>query len=182
MSRIVKCGLIQTSLAADTSEPIEKIRDAQIERTLGYIDQAGQQGVQMICMQEIFTGPYFCAEQSTRWYDSVEKIPDGHTTKGLDKHIDDLKWMFTFAPDARVTEHPVRFGTQDAEWTAVTGWIEGTFSKPMTLPDGSTVQPTGKTFRIPMATIGHWNKAGSMSEEYLVLDNSALMQQIGAGK
>src|SRR5687768_6942635 len=86
MSRIVKCGLIQTSLAADTSDPIEKIRDAQIERTLGFIDQAGAQGVQMICMQEIFTGPYFCAEQSTRWYDSVEKIPEGPTTKLMQEY------------------------------------------------------------------------------------------------
>jgi len=30
-------------------------------------------------MQEIFTGPYFCAEQSPRWYGMVEKIPDGPT-------------------------------------------------------------------------------------------------------
>ncbi len=80
MSRIVKGGLIQTSLACDTSESLEKIREAQTERTLQYIDQAGAEGVQILCMQEIFTGPYFCAEQSTRWYDSVEKIPDGPTT------------------------------------------------------------------------------------------------------
>ncbi|HEY0303894.1 MAG TPA: nitrilase-related carbon-nitrogen hydrolase, partial [Longimicrobiales bacterium] len=32
-------------------------------------------------MQEIFTGPYFCAEQTTRWYDTTEPIPDGRTTK-----------------------------------------------------------------------------------------------------
>lgn len=108
--------------------------------------------------------------------------PDGHSTKGLEKHIEDLKGMFTFAPDTRVSEHPVRFGTQDAEWTAVTGWVEGTFSKPMKLPDGSMIQPTGKSFRIPMATIGHWNKTGSMSEEYLFLDNGELMKQIGVGK
>ncbi len=81
MPRIVKCGLIQTSLAADSSEPIETIRNAQIERTLKFIDQAGQEGVQMLCMQEIFTGPYFCAEQSTRWYGAVEAIPDGPTTR-----------------------------------------------------------------------------------------------------
>ena len=72
MPRIVKCGLIQTKLAAKTEESIETIRDAQIERTLKYIDQAGKQGVQMVCMQEIFTGPYFCAEQSTRWYDGSQ--------------------------------------------------------------------------------------------------------------
>src|SRR5207253_1922977 len=86
MPRIVKCGLIQTSLAADVKEDIEKIRDAQVERTLKYIDQAGQEGVQMLCMQEIFTGPYFCAEQSTRWYDAVEHIPDGPTSKLMQEY------------------------------------------------------------------------------------------------
>jgi beta-ureidopropionase len=86
MSRIVKGGLIQTSLACDTSESLEKIREAQTERTLKYVDQAGAEGVQILCMQEIFTGPYFCAEQSTRWYDSVEKIPDGPTTKLMQEY------------------------------------------------------------------------------------------------
>jgi len=81
MPRIVKCGLIQTSLATTVDQPLEKIRDAQIERTLVYVDQAGAEGVQILCMQEIFTGPYFCAEQNPRWYESVELIPDGPTTK-----------------------------------------------------------------------------------------------------
>jgi beta-ureidopropionase len=45
------------------------------------IDDAGKQGVQILCMQEVFTTPYFCAEQQVRWYDAVEKIPDGPTTK-----------------------------------------------------------------------------------------------------
>ena len=86
MSRIVKGGLIQTSLACDTSESLERIREAQTERTIKYIDQAGAEGVQVLCMQEIFTGPYFCAEQNTRWYDSVEKIPDGPTTKLMQEY------------------------------------------------------------------------------------------------
>jgi len=86
MSRIVKGGLIQTSLACDTSESLETIRLAQTERTLKYIDQAGAEGVQILCMQEIFTGPYFCAEQTTRWYDSTEKIPDGPTTKLMQEY------------------------------------------------------------------------------------------------
>ena len=86
MSRHVKCGLIQTSLAASTDESIETIRNAQVERTLKYVDQAGKEGVQILCMQEIFTGPYFCAEQNPRWYDSVEKIPDGPTTKLMQEY------------------------------------------------------------------------------------------------
>jgi beta-ureidopropionase len=86
MSRIVKGGLIQTSLACDTSESLDTIREAQTERTLKYIDQAGAEGVQVLCMQEIFTGPYFCAEQTTRWYDATEKIPDGPTTKLMQEY------------------------------------------------------------------------------------------------
>src|SRR5712691_3618694 len=93
MPRIVKAGLIQTTLAAPTSEPLEKIRDAQVERTIKYIDQAGKEGVQMLCMQEIFTGPYFCAEQNPRWYDAVEKIPDGPTTKRMQEYAKKYKMV-----------------------------------------------------------------------------------------
>ena len=81
MPQIVKCGLIQASHACDTSEKLETIREANVEKHLTLIDRAGQEGVQILCMQEIFTGPYFCAEQNPRWYDAVEKIPDGPTTR-----------------------------------------------------------------------------------------------------
>ncbi len=111
--------------------------------------------------------------------DIVVHWPDGHTTRGLEKHIEDLKGMFTFAPDNRIKEHPVRFGTADGEWTAVTGWLEGTFTKPMVLPDGKSIPPTGKAYRIPMATIGHWGKDGVMLEEFLFWDNGEFMKQIG---
>ena len=81
MSRIVKCGLIQATHACGTDEKLETIREANIDKHLKVIDRAAAEGVQILCMQEIFTGPYFCAEQNPRWYDSVEKIPDGPTTK-----------------------------------------------------------------------------------------------------
>jgi len=81
MSQIVKCGLIQAIHACDTSETLEVIRDANVEKHLKLIDQAGTEGVQILCMQEIFTGPYFCAEQNPRWYEAVERIPDGPTTR-----------------------------------------------------------------------------------------------------
>jgi len=111
--------------------------------------------------------------------DVIVHWPDGHTTTGLDRHIEDLKYMFTFAPDTRITEHPVRFGTSDAEWTAVTGWLEGTFTRPMVVGENKTIEPTGLAFRIPMATIGHWGKDGIMFEEYLFWDNGEFMKQIG---
>jgi N-carbamoylputrescine amidase len=81
MPRIVKCGLIQTSNACSIDEPIEKIKQANIEKNVGFIDQAAKLGVQALCMQEVFTTPYFCAEQEPRWYEAVEKIPDGPTVK-----------------------------------------------------------------------------------------------------
>jgi beta-ureidopropionase len=78
---MVKCGLIQASHAGSTAESIEKIRQANIDKHMKLIDQAGAAGVQILCMQEIFTGPYFCAEQTPRWYEATEYIPDGPTTK-----------------------------------------------------------------------------------------------------
>jgi beta-ureidopropionase len=86
MPRIVKCGLIQTSNACKTDEKIPTIRQANIDKTLKFVDQAGREGVQVLCMQEIFTGPYFCAEQNARWYDAVEQIPDGPTTRLMQEY------------------------------------------------------------------------------------------------
>ncbi len=103
--------------------------------------------------------------------------PDGHTTRGIEKHIEDLKAMFVFAPDNRIEVHPVKFGS--GPWTAVIGVMEGTFTQPMPLPDGKAIPPTGKAYKIPMATIGHWNDDGVMDEEYLFWDNQAFMQQMG---
>jgi len=73
--------LIQCSNAAPTDLPIDDVKRLNIEKHLGFIDQAAKQGVQILCMQEIFTTPYFCAEQQTRWYEAVERIPDGPTVR-----------------------------------------------------------------------------------------------------
>ena len=83
MARLVKCGLIQASLAGGVDEPIATIRQKNLDKALGFIDEAAKQGVQIVCMQEIFTGPYFCAEQDTRWYAAVEQIPGGPTVKTM---------------------------------------------------------------------------------------------------
>src|SRR5262249_59369735 len=81
MPRIVRCALIQAICTTPTEEPLEKIKRDAIEKHLKLIDEAASKGAQILCMQEIFTGPYFCAEQSPRWYGMVEKIPDGPTVQ-----------------------------------------------------------------------------------------------------
>ncbi len=109
--------------------------------------------------------------------DILVHYPDGHTTKGLHDHVEELKPMFVFAPDTRIEQHPVKFG--QGEWTGVIGVIEGTFTEPMPIGGGKTIAPTGKPFKLTMSTIGHWTKAGAMDEEYLFWDNQAFMKQIG---
>ncbi len=59
------------------------------------------------------------------------------------------------------------------------GEMEGTFTRPMVLPDGKSIAPTGKSYKLPLATIGHWNKDGVMDAEYLFWDNAGFMKQIG---
>lgn len=111
--------------------------------------------------------------------DIVVTWPDGHQTKGLATHIEDLKKMFVYAPDTAIKTHPIRFGS--GEWTAVTGVMTGTFTKPMPTPDGKSIAPTGKAFSLPMATIGQWRN-GKMIAESLFWDNQTYMQQLGLAK
>ncbi|PUZ29415.1 polyketide cyclase [Chitinophaga parva] len=106
--------------------------------------------------------------------------PDGTVSTGLfPQHTDLLKGQFVFAPDTRITSHPVKFGSGD--YTCVIGEMEGTFSKPMPVGNGKTIPPTGKKFKISMCTVGHW-RDGKMIEEYLFWDNQAFMKQIGLAK
>jgi len=107
--------------------------------------------------------------------------PDGFITEGLyPQHIDMLTPMFVFAPDTKIEQHPIKFGSGD--WTTVIGVMEGTFSKPMPIGNGNTIPPTGQKFKLSMATIAHWGPDGKMTEEYLFWDNQSFMKQIGLAK
>ena len=81
MSRIVKCGLIQSKSVARAGAPVEEIKRLNIEHQMKFVEQAGEAGVQILCLQEVFATPYFCAEQETKWYAATEKVPDGPTIK-----------------------------------------------------------------------------------------------------
>lgn len=81
VSNSIKAGVIQLANKLDTSESCEKHRNAMVEAHLPFMQQAAQQGVQILCFQEVFTGPYFCPSQDSKWYGLTEAIPDGPTTK-----------------------------------------------------------------------------------------------------
>ncbi len=83
MPRIVTGALIQATLCEPATSPVEKIKQAMIDKHVGLIADAVEQGAQFICLQELFCGPYFCAEQNTRWYAMAENVPDGPTVKRM---------------------------------------------------------------------------------------------------
>ena len=81
MSNIVRVGLIQASNVKGPECTDQAIKQAMIDKHLKLIKQAAAKKVKILCLQEIFYGPYFAAEQNTRWYKMAEKVPNGPTTK-----------------------------------------------------------------------------------------------------
>jgi predicted ester cyclase len=126
---------------------------------------------------DVFSNQKWDRLKESHAQDITVSWPDGHDTHGLDKHIEDLKGMFVAMPDLKITEHPIRIA--NGHWTAVTGHMIGTFTKPMPVPNGKPIQPTGKRLDMMMATIGHWTDAGVMDHEWLFWDNMTYMKQLG---
>ena len=125
---------------------------------------------------EVFNGENWEDMKLSHAKDIKVTWPDGRVTIGIETHIEDLKGMFTWSPTTKVESHPVRIAA--GEWTAVIGILTGRFSRVMNTPTGDQIQPTGKSFKIQMATIGRWSK-GVMVEEFLFWDNKHLFSQIG---
>ncbi|MGB0590765.1 MAG: nitrilase-related carbon-nitrogen hydrolase [Myxococcota bacterium] len=85
-NQTVRCGLIQLSNPVnDESVPVADIQKAMLDKHIPYIEEAGKKGVQILCLQEIFNGPYFCPSQDPRWYSAAEPCP-GPTTKIMQEY------------------------------------------------------------------------------------------------
>src|SRR5258705_7408214 len=85
MMRNVVGGLIQMSNPInDANAPVEKITSAMLEKHLPFIEEAGKKGVQILCLQEIFTGPFFGPGRDGKWCDIAEPIP-GPTIERMQK-------------------------------------------------------------------------------------------------
>ncbi len=117
---------------------------------------------------EVFSGQKWDRLLESHAEDIIVHWPDGRTTIGNEVHIGDQKAFFVFAPDTKIEKRPIRIG--QGEWTGVVGEITGTFSQAMPIGDGQFIEPTGKSYSLTMATIGHWNEDGVMDEEFLFWD------------
>jgi beta-ureidopropionase len=85
MPRLVRCGLIQARNAKGPEAGLPAIKKAMLDKHVKLIAQAARQKVQILCLQELFYGPYFCAEQETKWYHLTEPVPDGPTVQAMRK-------------------------------------------------------------------------------------------------
>jgi len=93
MARTVKSGLIQMSIPMTEGDgSIEEIKEAMLAKHIPFIEDAGKQGVQILCLQEIFTTPYFCPGQDPCWYDSAEPIP-GPTVELMQEYAQKYKMV-----------------------------------------------------------------------------------------
>jgi len=71
MSSIVRAALVQAEWTGDV--------ESMIAKQIGYARDAADDGAQVLCFQEIFSTPYFCAVQDRSYFDYAEPMP-GPTT------------------------------------------------------------------------------------------------------
>jgi hypothetical protein len=169
--------LVGTAALADspwqkpaTPAPTPEVQAPDVEKNLKVFDTLDF---------DVFSNQKWDRLSESHSKDIVVTWPDGHETKGIEKHIADLKALFVFAPDIKIKEHPIRFGS--GSWTTATGVMTGTFSQPMPIGEGKSIPASGKNFALGMVTVGHWVN-GTMDHEWLFWDNGDFMKQIGLAK
>ena len=110
MPRIVRCALIQARNVLGPEHGLEKVKKAMIDKHIKLIATAAEKRAKILCLQEIFYGPYFCAEQETRWYHFTERVPDGPTVKLMQKLAKKHK-MVLIVPIYEVEQPGVYYNT-----------------------------------------------------------------------
>lgn len=71
MSRTLTVGLVQ--------HPCGEDREANIERSTRGIREAAARGAQLVVLQELHAGRYFCQQEATEVFDQAESIPGPST-------------------------------------------------------------------------------------------------------
>ena len=86
MGRNVRLSIVQMRDASSRSFSTGGIdplgREKNVQAAIQRIEQAAHEGAQVICLQELFTGPYPCQTEDHRFFDLAESIP-GPTTETL---------------------------------------------------------------------------------------------------
>jgi beta-ureidopropionase len=75
MADVVRAALVQASWAGD--------KETMTKNAIGSVQQAAAEGAKVVCLQELFNGPYFCQVQEPEYYDLAEPVPDGPTVRQM---------------------------------------------------------------------------------------------------
>ena len=69
-------GLVQMAMSTDTAE--------NLQRAVSFIEEAANQGAEVVCLPELFCSQYFCQREDVALFDLAETIP-GPSTEILGK-------------------------------------------------------------------------------------------------
>jgi hypothetical protein len=102
---------------------------------------------------------------------------DNPTDGGHDHRAEAKRFCNAF-PDNRVHNQPYDVLLGDGDYTCFVTRFTGTFTALLELPDGNTIEPTGKAFDVLYSTTARW-KDRKIVEEYLFYDDGTVLKHIG---
>lgn len=106
-------------------------------------------------------------------------LPNNMEISGSENIINIIKHISEWAPDSKMVEQRIRFGSGD--WTCANIIGNGTFTHLMRTLDGTIIQPTGKKFIVSNCVLGFWEN-GKLVRVYLFTDSGYIMKQLDIGK
>ena len=98
-------------------------------------------------------------------------------TENREDHFAVVKGFVDAFPDHEI-QLPYKAVFGSGEWICAVHENGGTFTEPWHLPNGVTLQPTGKKYTMTMVTVGK-AKEGKLVEERIIYDMSSMMRQLG---
>jgi beta-ureidopropionase len=75
MADVIRAALVQARWAGD--------KDTMVKNAVRFVQQAAADGARVVCLQELFYGPYFCQVQDPEHYQWAESVPDGPTVRQM---------------------------------------------------------------------------------------------------
>lgn len=112
--------------------------------------------------------------------DTVVRWPAQPPTHGIHDHRAEGVQMFKTFPDNKVHNRPYKTLFASGDWTCSIAKFTGTMKGAMVLPDGTNIEPTGKSFEVDFCTVAKWHD-GQIVEENLFYDVVGMMKQLGIG-
>src|SRR5438874_5748820 len=107
--------------------------------------------------------------------DCIVRWPNQPPTNGVDAHEQEALAFFKMFPDQHLINNPYKIMLAQGTAADFTGTMKG----PMTMPVGTVIQPTNKSFHIDFCTVARWNEQGQIVEENLFYDLMGMLKQIG---